>query len=101
MPDLRIKQSQIDALAGKLDEVADVLTQDERTLLLAVFKLASATLSGSAAGGGGQTESGQITARRASSALPSLSSGFRSAFQPVLGGGLNPAGLDIDVHIGW
>jgi hypothetical protein len=114
MPNLRIRQADIDSLSRKLDEISDVLSPEERGLFLAIFKLASATLGGGATGGSSsQTESGRLgggmpplptSGSIASGTLPRLSSGFRDAFQPVLGsrfGGANPAGLDIDVHVGW
>ena len=56
MADQTITQSDIAALASKLDEVADVLTDKEKALLLGVFKLAGQALanrvSGVSGGGG-------------------------------------------------
>lgn len=121
MPDIRIKQSDVESLARKLDEISDVLTVDERNLLSAVFKIASTMLSrGKSAGeteGATRPAAGRepvaspaaavavtpaatTAATTVAAAGPKLSAGFREAFQPILPGA-NPAGFDLDVHVGW
>jgi hypothetical protein len=129
MPSLQIKPSDIDSLSRKLDEVADVLSNDERALLLAVFKLAAGMLrttmgggtaqreTGRSGSGGDQAESGRLaaspavmpeTARTgaastsAAATMPRLSTGFRDAFQPIIGAkqGAITEGVDVDVSVG-
>jgi hypothetical protein len=80
--DQMIKQGDLEALARKLDELADVLTEKEKALLLAVFKLAGQAIEDRVHAGsstGSQTESaGAPVLDRAA-----LSAGFRNAFQSV------------------
>lgn len=104
MPDIRIKQEQIDSLAKKLDEVSDVLSKEEQELLTAVFKLAGAMLSGSFGSKPAvETEGGSRPVAPVAGTVrsPALSAGFKEAFKPLKGAGANPAGIDIDVHVGW
>lgn len=88
MAEQSVSPAELSALAKKLDELGDVLTEKERSLLLAVFKLAATTiesrLQGASTGAGGQTESGRRAMGPGSqSALPALSEGFRNAFRPL------------------
>jgi hypothetical protein len=89
MADTSVTQMDIANLARKLDEWENVLTSAERSLLLAVFKIASAVIaarlqSGGTKGGGSQTESGGRDARPTTSAnIPSLSAGFTDTFRSI------------------
>lgn len=96
MPDTQVTQADIANLARKLDELGEVLSATERSILLAVFKLASASITARVQGGGsesaGQTESGSTrtatprpgtTGAAAGTGAASLSSGFREAFKPL------------------
>ena len=106
--DQTITQEDLAALARKLDELGDVLTEKEQTLLLAVFKLAGKEINdrvraSASAGGGSQTESG----RGLAVARPSgrLSAGFKDAFVPVgmadfnLRGGLDEAAGGVGIGV--
>jgi hypothetical protein len=92
MPEqITMTSADIDALAAKLDALADQLTDDERALLLEVFRRAGAAaddevsgFSFSWGGGVGDAFSVGFTPAR----IP-LSEGFRGAFSPgvnVMGG---------------
>jgi hypothetical protein len=90
MADTSVTQTDIANLARKLDELGDVLTAAERSLLLAVFKLASAGIaaklqSGGTESGGSQTESGggRVARPTTTANIPSLSAGFRDAFRSI------------------
>jgi hypothetical protein len=108
--DMTVSQQDITNLAKKLDELGDVLTEKERTLLLATFKLAGMALqsklqgstngSATAASDTPQTESGQQVgvgaggigrATGAVTALPSLSKGFQGAYTALGSSSLNVA----------
>lgn len=108
-----VTQSDINNLAQKLDQLSEVLSEKERTLLLAIFKLAGNALSakvgaggaGTSAGGGSQTESGISRAQASSigigigdsgaaSRASELSRGFASAFTAV-----GPSSLVVDKNI--
>lgn len=86
-----ITQADINNLAQKLDQLGDVLSDKERTLLLAVFKLAGSALANrvqsatSAQSGQSETESGMRGASLSTSNLGrlSLSRGFSDAFASV------------------
>lgn len=86
------------ALARKLDQLAQQLTERERALLLATFQMAGDQLNRLASGGGGGFESTELrpaadlpTLRIANvEALPPLSEGFRNSF--VKGGASNLGG---------
>jgi hypothetical protein len=81
--DQTITQADLTALAAKLDELADVLSPKERSLLLAVFALAGQTISArvhaGSSPGGSQTESAGAPV----AAQIALSAGFKDAFQAV------------------
>jgi hypothetical protein len=85
MADQAVTQGDLANLAKKLDEVSDVLTDKEKALLLAVFKLAgeaiSARLQGAASSG--EKESGSMRAGAMSARSTALSDGFRGAFQSI------------------
>lgn len=81
MAEQTISQSDLANLAKKLDEIADVLTEKERAVMLAVFKLAGQAIAARLQGGeGSQKESGGL---RTSLKSASLSEGFRGAFKPI------------------
>ncbi|WP_409328860.1 hypothetical protein [Trujillonella humicola] len=84
--DQTITQGDLAALARKLDELGDVLTEKEQTLLLAVFRLAGKEINdrvraSASSGSGSQTESGRAVA--AARTTGRLSAGFKDAFVPV------------------
>ncbi|MCI4678168.1 hypothetical protein K9U39_15145 [Rhodoblastus acidophilus] len=83
MADQTITAEDIAALASKLDEMAAVLTDTEKALLLGIFKLAGQALSShmSSVTGSGQQESGRLGAP--ASGVGSLSAGFKGAFQQL------------------
>jgi hypothetical protein len=87
MADQVVTQAEINSLAQKLDELGDVLSEKERAVLLAIFKLAGNAISARVQGGagGGQTESGGLGPRAPGgmSGGPALSAGFRGAFQSL------------------
>jgi hypothetical protein len=74
--DFTVKKTDVDSLAGKLDEFGDVLTDNERALLLYTFSLTGKDIAK-------QTPSGGATGGPApKSNLPKLSAAFESAFFP-------------------
>jgi hypothetical protein len=88
MADQSVTQADLANLASKLDEVADVLTDKEKTLLLAVFKLAGEAIAArvQSAPAAGQKESGSMRPGTAGATLARstvLSDGFKGAFQSV------------------
>lgn len=77
---INITQGDVDNIAKKLDEFAEVLTEKERTIFLAVLNLAGKELKDklqSLKPGGEKPTS--------TSGLPSLSAGFKTAFEPSVG----------------
>jgi len=96
--DVSITKSGIEKLAAKLDELGEVLTEQERALLLAVFRLAGAALndalveSESESGGSRPSVTKPITA---------LASGFTKAFQPAIAKGFTELRMKADgVEVG-
>lgn len=91
MADIMVNQSDLEALAKKLDELGELLSEKECALLLAVFKLASLAISGKLGGQGGQSGGGSETeiergsgfGAQTVSGLPPLSLGFSDAFKPL------------------
>ena len=83
--DQTITQEDLTALARKLDELGDVLTDKEQALLLAVFKLAGKEINDRVRAGssssGSQTESGRDVA--VAQRTGALSAGFKDAFLSV------------------
>jgi hypothetical protein len=74
---LRITQDDIDNIARKLDDFAQVLSQRERTVFLAVLQLAGKEIK--------ETLQQLKSTTVSPSPLPPLSAGFRGAFQPGVG----------------
>ena len=108
MADQTITADDITALASKLDEMATVLTDTEKALLLGIFKLAGQALSShmsNVTGSGGQQESGRVAAPAAG--VASLSSGFKGAFQQLGAGnlsvrtGLGAAASGVGIGVVW
>jgi hypothetical protein len=93
MSEITMSQADIDALAGKLDGLADQLSADEQALLLAVFEVAGAAIEAQAAEVEGFSLN--FTYGVARNHAP-LSEGFRNAFSRGVGGGL---GEDDGVNI--
>jgi hypothetical protein len=103
MTDIKLSKSDIDNLAGKLDELGEVLNNNEKSLLLAVFGLASNALGHTIS----QSESGISSARVASglsnptlvrstsATLPKLSDGFKDAFNPGQAGRFSVPGEEV------
>jgi hypothetical protein len=89
-----VTQDEITSLAAKLDQLGAVLSDKERSLLLAVFRLASTAIAsrtghGGATGfGGKETESGGRMAMGDLAGSMSLSEGFAGAFRAVGQGSL-------------
>jgi hypothetical protein len=84
---IRITQADIDNIAKKLDELAEVLTDRECTIFLTMMQLAGKELRE-------RLQSSSEPPRSppsSSSSLPPLSAGFRSAFQPGVGARLTYA----------
>jgi hypothetical protein len=75
-----VTQADIDDVASKLDEFGAVLNDREKAILLGVFSLAAGGIS-KAAQSAGTPQSGTS----AQSSVPSLSAGFRTAFQKGVG----------------
>jgi hypothetical protein len=104
MASVTIKKTDLDGLAKKLDELADVLTPNEHALLLAVFGMASTALANTV--GDKQTESGESAAQHISApetfsidragTLPPLSDGFKNAFSPRPAGSFEVSGLETE-----
>lgn len=65
-------QAEIDKLAMKLDELSEVLTENERALLLAVVRIAGQAIAKKA----------ETAAPSGAMTLPKLSDAFKSAFKP-------------------
>ncbi|WP_374544515.1 hypothetical protein [Rhodoblastus sp.] len=110
MADQTITADDITALASKLDEMAAVLTDTEKALLLGIFKLAGQALSShmsNVTGSGGQQESGRVAAPAAGVGVASLSSGFKGAFQQLGAGnlsvrtGLGAAASGVGIGVVW
>ncbi|WP_296710511.1 hypothetical protein [Rhodoblastus sp.] len=107
MADQTITPEDIAALASKLDEMAAVLTDTEKALLLGIFKLAGQALSSrmSTVASAGQQESGRLAAP--SSGVASLSSGFKGAFQQLgaanlsVRTGLGAAASGVGIGVVW
>lgn len=107
MADQTITPEDIAALASKLDEMAAVLTDTEKALLLGIFKLAGQALSShmSSVTSPGQQESGRLGAPAAG--VASLSSGFKGAFQQLGAGslsvrtGLGVAASGVGIGVVW
>lgn len=93
MTEQTITQQDLASLSKKLDDLGDVLSASERTLLLAVFTLAAQAVqakmragtaprdSESESGSGRSPGIGAIS--QSTGALPSLSDGFRNTFKAV------------------
>jgi len=83
MADVTVTQSDLANLARKLDELGAVLTEKERALLLAVFRLAAASIASKLQTT--QTESGSAgpVTGPVTPNIPPLSGGFREAFSPL------------------
>lgn len=73
---IKVTEDDVDNIARKLDEFAEVLTERERTIFLTVLDLAGKELKDRLA---------TIQPTTPSSGLPSLSAGFKGAFQPSVG----------------
>ncbi|CCV14639.1 hypothetical protein [Mesorhizobium sp. STM 4661] len=107
MADQAVTQADLAKLAKKLDEVADVLTDKERTLLLAVFKLAGEAIAARVQGApsDGEKESGSIRASAARSTV--LSDGFKGAFQSIgtadfnLRSGIEDVASGVGIGVVW
>jgi hypothetical protein len=87
MADVEFSSSDLTALAAKLDQLGERLTERERALLLATFQMAGDQLN-QLGGGGGSLESvgfaapARLPTLKISNveALPALSAGFRNSF---------------------
>jgi hypothetical protein len=108
--DVTITQAAIEKLAAKLDELGEVLTSSERNLLLAVFQLASKTLTDAVESAGYETESGGPSkvdlSTLAPRNIPTLSSGFKNAFKPAISKGftdvsLRKSGVEVGGSVKW
>lgn len=88
MPEQRLTIEEITQLANRLDQVGEGLSEKERAILLAVFGLASASLSGAVAQAEGNVSPDSVgpyplldaSIDVPSTGLPSLSEGFLGAF---------------------
>jgi hypothetical protein len=87
MAELSVSPADLSALSKKLDDLGDVLTDKERSLLLAVFKLAATAIQsrvqGASGGASQQTGTGPQTESGRLASVPALSEGFRNAFKPL------------------
>src|SRR5262245_30789322 len=89
MADQIITQSDLANLGSKMDEMESVLNGKERTILLAVFKLAAQAISSRLQSQqAGQTESGSMggrmtTAGGAGIRAGALAQGFKGAFSAI------------------
>jgi hypothetical protein len=102
----------LDTLAQKLDEFAQVLSQDEQAMLLTIFKLGSNALN--EVGEQIETESGGLS-RSISQPITSgiggrspilLSESLKSAFRPAIARGLNginvaASGVEVTGGVKW
>ena len=82
MAEVSIDRKDIDQLAQKLDNLGENLNDEEKTLLLAVFRLGGEAITGQAedvADVFRGEKAGALTLNREGQ-LPSLSSGFKDAF---------------------
>lgn len=95
--ELSISAEEIETLAGKLDAIGEQLTDKEKAVLLLAFKLAGDEVNGQVEQEG-EVEGFAISSRQfylaRGSRLPSLSSGFHSAFSPGAAKGLMGADAD-------
>ncbi|KYF85222.1 hypothetical protein [Sorangium sp. So ce388] len=71
--EIKPTQAEIDKLATKLDELSEVLTENERGLLLAIISIAGQTIAARA--------KAQPAQPAAPTSLPRLSDAFKSAFK--------------------
>ena len=83
MADQTITQADLANLAKKLDEVGDVLSEKEKTLLIAIFKLAGEAISVRVQGASSSGEKESGLSRAAVTRSTALSAGFKGAFQSV------------------
>lgn len=86
---IQVTQEDIDNLATKLDEFAQVLNEREREVLLAIFGMAGKEIKDIVAQGS------TTTTTEATPQLPSLSAGFREAFTNGVG-----TNFEIDTEAG-
>jgi len=75
--DVTVTQADVDDMASKLDQFGAVLNDREKAVLLGIFGLAAQAIS--------DEVRGSTSTPAQPSSLPSLSSGFRAAFQKGLG----------------
>jgi hypothetical protein len=111
MASIEFSSSDLAALAAKLDQLADRLSDRERALLLATFQMAGDQLNqlSSGSGGGGNLESvgfaapAKLPTLKLSTVgpLPPLSSGFRDSFarDSIGGAGLRPTAVEWDASV--
>ena len=102
MPDVEFSSSDLSALAVKLDQISERLSDRERAMLVAIFQMAGDQLSklSAGAGGGGSLEStgfvvpAKLPSLKISSPgpIPTLSSGFRDSFTKGVAAG-RPGGI--------
>ena len=109
MAEISISQQDIDSIARKLDDFGDVLSENERGVLLAIFGLAATAIgsasSESEAAGNPITHSiasFSDTRLSFSGRLPRLSDGFQNAFRPGAAGRfkIGSIGTVADVAVG-
>ena len=105
MADLTISQTDLANLAKKLDEIGDVLSEKERSVLLAIFKLAGLSIASKVQGAdSSQKESGM---RASALTRASLSEGFKGAFQSIgaadfsLRNDINNAAGGVGIGVVW
>lgn len=103
MADLEFTSKDIDALAGKLDDVGANLDDREKAMMLAVFQMAGDQLAEAATEVEGFAATSYSPAFKVASmqAMPSLSDGFRTSFVRGGPGGLRgPVAAEWDVTVG-
>lgn len=112
--DTRLTSETVESLASKLDEFAQVLSDDEKAALLTIFRLGSSALdevgrsaeteSGLRAGMVGLTPSGGGTGPTFPTGM--LSRSIKDAFQPAIARGLTDinvaaSGVEVTGGIKW
>lgn len=95
--ELSISAEEIETLSGKLDAIGEQLTDKEKAVLLLAFKLAGDEVNGQIEAEG-EVEGFAVSSRQffvaRGARLPSLASGFQTAFTPGGARGIGSASDD-------
>jgi hypothetical protein len=97
--EVQVTQSDIDGIAGKLDQFATILTPKEIMIMLAALEFAGQAIKAAAS-----AKPPDHSPTPTTTGLPRLSDGFRDAFKSGIGStfGFEPSQTeDVGVQVGW